>query len=230
VLTLVDVPPDTLEGPDPLFGDVQINAQVITGIVAVPELCAVVDPDGLVQPDPWDDGELSAILSSVPAADDPLAQRTTSLAQPLEELETRGTDAAVFVLGGQRYAVPIGSVVEFFSDAGYSPLPTSSELHAALVNRRGEALPLYDVRPMLGLEHAALPAAVDGVVLSGNGCRIAIAVESFEGLEVLPQAASSATRPGRYCVSIHPSSHGAISLLDVAALTAAPQFSLTGEG
>jgi chemotaxis signal transduction protein len=230
VLTLVDVPVDVLQGPDPLFGDVQINGQVITGIVAAPELCAVVDPDGFVLPDPWDDETAAELLEVEIVKGHPLAARTAALAEAHTELETTGTDAAVFGLSGQRYAVPIGSVVEFFSGAGYSPLPFASGVSASLLNRRGEAIALYDVRPLLGLAGPPLPQPVDGVVLAGNGYRVAIAVESFEGLEVLPQAAASATRPGRYCVSVHASARGAIQLLDVAALTAAPQFGLSGEG
>jgi chemotaxis signal transduction protein len=230
VLTLIDVPPGVLQGPDPLFGDVQINSQVITGIVAAPDLCAVVDPDGLVLPDPWDDEMAAEILETKLDPEHPLATRTAALAETLASLESDGTDAAVFVLGGQRYAVPIASVIEFFSGAGSSPLPVASSISAALVNRRGEALPLYDVRTLLGLAAVPLPAQVDGVVLAGNGYRVAVAVDAFEGLEMLPAAAQSGVRPGRYCVSIHASARGAIQLLDVAALTAAPQFSLSGEG
>ena len=230
VLTLVDVPLGVLEGPDPLFGDAQINGHIITGIVAAPELCAVVDPSGLVLPDAWDDATEQAILESEISPDHPLANRTKWLAQTLQAEERTGTDAAVFTLGGQRYAVPINTVLEFFSDAVHSPLPVASAVTPSLVNRRGEALPLYDVRPLLGLPRAPFPQAVDGVVLAGNGCRVAIAVDTFEGLEVLPAAAASGTRPGRYCVSVHASERGAIQLLDVTALTAAPQLSLTGEG
>jgi len=231
VLTLVDIPRGVLEGPDPLFGDSPVNGQVITGVVAAPELCAVVDPDGLVLPDHWGDDEAAAIFNTGLTPDDPLAARTKSLAQPQAiDADMTGTDAAVFMLAGQRYAVPITSVVEFFSEASYAPLPIATGLSASLVNRRGEALPLYDVRPLLGISGPPLDAHVDGVVLSGNGFRVAIAVDSFQGLEVLPQAAQSATRPGRYTVSIHATPRGAIQLLDVAALTGAPQFSLSGEG
>ena len=230
VLTLVDVPPGVLQGPDPLFGDVQINGQVITGIAAAPDLCAVVDPDGLVLPDPWDEEFESELLDTTFSADHPLYARTAALAEAVDNTDHAGTDAAVFVLAGQRYAVPIGSVVEFFSAASYSPLPIASPIAPALVNRRGEALPLYDVRPMLGLAGPQWAHTIDGVVLGGNGYRIAIAVDAFEGLEVLPTAAASSARPGRYCLSIHASERGAIQLLDVAALTAAPQFNLSGEG
>lgn len=231
VLTLVDVPAGVLQGPDPLFGDAQINGNIITGIAAAPELCAVVDPDGLIIPDSWDDdADSAAILDAEIAPDHPLAHRTHALAETVVATEKVGTDAAVFTLCGQRYAVPIGSVVEFFSDATYSQLPFSSTSSAALVNRRGEALPLYDVRPLLGLSGDALSSTIDGVVLGGNGYRVAIAVDAFEGLEVLPAAAASSTRPGRYCISIHASERGAIQLLDVAALTAAPQLNLSGEG
>ncbi len=230
VLTLIDVPPGVLTGPDPLFGDAQINGHVITGIVAAPELCAVVDPDGLLVEDLWDEAFEDDVIAAEITRDHPLAARTKSLAETIDTTERTGTDAAIFTLCGQRYAVPIGSVVEFFSDVRYSPLPVTSPVSPALLNRRGEALPLYDVRPLLGLAGPPLPEAIDGVVLGGNGYRIAIAVDAFEGLEVLPTAASSATRPGRFCVSIHASERGAIQLLDVAALTAAPQFNLSGEG
>ena len=230
VLTLVDVPPGVLGGPDPLFGDAQINGHVITGIAAAPELCAVIDPDGLVLEDIWDAELERDILEMETAADHPLAARTKSLAERMETAERAGTDAAIFTLCGQRYAVPIGSVVEFFSAARYSPLPVTSPVTPALLNRRGEALPLYDVRPLLGLSGPPLDESVDGVVLGGNGYRFAIAVDAFEGLEVLPPAASSGARPGRFCVSIHASERGALQLLDVAALTAAPQFNLSGEG
>jgi purine-binding chemotaxis protein CheW len=231
VLTLIDVPPGVLQGPDPLFGDAQINGNIITGIAAAPDLCAVVDPDGLIVPDSWDDdADSDAVLEATIDPTHPLANRTRSLAEAARAVEKAGTDAAVFTLGGQRYAVPIGSVVEFFSDATYSRLPVTNGVSASLVNRRGEALPLYDVRPLLGLNGDALPHAVDGVVLGGNGYRVAIAVDAFEGLEVLPAAAASSTRPGRYCISIHASERGAIQLLDVAALTAAPQLNLSGEG
>lgn len=230
VLTLVDVPPNALQGPDPLFGDIEINTQVIAGIAAAPDLCAVVDPDGLILPDPWDDETEQSILESEFAPDHPLANRTQALAQAIVDTERVGTDAAVFILAGQRYAVPITSVIEFFSDVGYSPLPIPSAVSPALINRRGEALALYDIRPLLGLAGPPLSQSVDGVVLGGNGCRIAIAVDSFEGLDLLPPAATSSARPGRYCISIHASALGAVQLLDVAALTAAPQFSLSVEG
>lgn len=231
VLTLVDVPPGVLQGTDPLFGDAQINGHIITGIAAAPDLCAIVDPDGLIVPDSWDDAaDSSTVLEATIDAAHPLANRTRSLAETARALEKAGTDAAVFTLCGQRYAVPIGSVVEFFSEATYSRLPVTNGVSASLVNRRGESLPLYDVRPLLGLGGDALPNAVEGVVLGGNGYRVAIAVDAFEGLEVLPAAAASSTRPGRYCISIHASERGAIQLLDVAALTAAPQLNLSGEG
>jgi purine-binding chemotaxis protein CheW len=231
VLTLVDVPEGVLQGPDPLFGDAQINGNIITGIAAAPDLCAIVDPDGLIIPDSWDDdADSAAVLAAEIAPDHPLTSRTRALAEMVITTEKAGTDAAVFTLCGQRYAVPIGSVIEFFSDATYSRLPFSSASMAALVNRRGEALPLYDVRPLLGLGGDALSSTVDGVVLGGNGYRVAIAVDAFEGLEVLATAAASSTRPGRYCISIHASERGAIQLLDVAALTAAPQLNLSGEG
>ena len=112
VLTLIDVPPGVLQGPDPLFGDAQINGHIITGIAAAPDLCAVVDPDGLIVPDSWDDdADGEAVLDAAIDPAHPLANRTRSLAETARAVEKAGTDAAVFNLCGQRYAVPIGSVV-----------------------------------------------------------------------------------------------------------------------
>src|SRR5690242_4957633 len=104
VLTLVDVPEGVLQGPDPLFGDAQINGNIITGIAAAPDLCAVVDPDGLIIPDSWDDdSDSAAVLDAEISPDHPLANRTRSLAETVIVTEKAGTDAAVFTLCGQRY-------------------------------------------------------------------------------------------------------------------------------
>jgi purine-binding chemotaxis protein CheW len=228
VKSLIDVPTNALGGPDSIFEDTPINTQVIAGISASPELCAVVDVEGLLLPDPWDDVDAERLLDHAVDENTPLAERTAALAaRPAQEAEP-GIEAAVFLLGGQRYAVPVASVIEFFRDLPHAPLVVRGGV-ASLVNRRGDALALYDVRQLLGLQSEPLPATVDGIVLVSGGLRIAIAVEGLAGLETLSHTAASAAHPGRFTQSIHTGPNGAVQLIDVAALLAAPQLVIGSE-
>lgn len=224
VKDLVDVSGQALQQLDPMFGNTPVNRQVIAGLACVPELCAVVEISGLLLPDPWEGKSRDDLFSDRLADEHPLAARTAALAaDPATNVQAH-TDVAVFHLGGQRYAVPVDAVVEFFQKSAHSPLPFRAAVGASLLNRRGEALPLYDVKPLLGLPSATLPSQVDGIILSGQFCKIAIAVEALVGLLPLPAAAGATARPGRYCLSVHADPDGAIQLLDVAALCAAPQL------
>lgn len=228
---LIDVAVDALDGADSLFDDTPVNTSVIAGITASPELCAVVDVDGLVLPDPWIDEDAQRLLSIDPDDELPLAERTTALAAVPIEAAAAETEAAVFTLGGQYYAVAVSAVIEFFRDLAHAPvIAHGGGLSVSLVNRRGDALPLYDVKPLLGLAPAAMAARVNGIVLTHAGMRVALAVDGLVGLESLASSADTNYQPGRYTLSIHASAYGSVQLLDVAALLAAPQLVLGNEG
>jgi purine-binding chemotaxis protein CheW len=228
VKNLIDVPTNALGGPDALFEDTPINTRVIAGIAATPELCAIVDVEGFSVPDPWDDEDAFQSLDVELDDDAPLAERTAALAAPPEAEAAAGTEAAVFLLDGQRYAVPVTSILEFFRDLPHAPLMVRG-VAASLVNRRGDAIALYDMRPLLGLSATKLPASVNGIVLSHGGVRIAMAVDELAGLETLPLTASTASQPGRFTLSVHPGPHGTVQLIDVAALLAAPLLTIGNE-
>ena len=72
--------------------------------------------------------------------------------------------------------------------------------------------------------------AVNGIVLSYGGIRIAMAVDELAGLETLPPTAAAAVQPGRFTTSVHPGPNGTVQLIDVAALLAAPQLMIGNEG
>jgi chemotaxis signal transduction protein len=228
VKNLIDVPTNALGGPDTLFDDTPINTRVIAGIAATPDLCAIVDVEGFSVPDPWDDDEAFNALDVDVDDDAPLAERTAALAAPPEAEAEAGTEAAVFMLDGQRYAVPVTSILEFFRDLPHAPLVVRG-VAASLVNRRGDAIALYDMRPLLGLQAAKLPANVNGIVLSHAGVRVAMAVDELAGLETLPLSATAVSQPGRYTLSVHPGPNGTVQLIDVAALLAAPLLTIGNE-
>jgi len=199
---------------DDLFGDSPVNTKIIAGIACVPELCAIIDPAGLVQPDVWDAQAIQTVFEHPVDAADPFWARTAALAEIPKPAQSAGVEAAIFKIGNQRYGVPLGTIVEFFTDTAHSPIPVRASIAVSLLNRHGEALMLFDPRPILGLPLAPLPERVDGIVLSGDRCKLAIPVDTLEGLGFLPNI-GAAMKPGRYCLSVHPSDRGAVLLLDV---------------
>lgn len=222
VLEFAILQADVTSTIDGMFGNSAVNAQIISGIACAPELCAIIDPAGLVHPDEWDDEMVETVFEQPLDAADPFWARTAALAEIPKQAQATGIEAAIFKIATQRYGVPLATIVEFFTDASHSPIPVRASIAASLLNRRGEALMLFDPRPILGLPAAPLPERVDGIVLNGDRCKLAFAVDTLEGLGLLPHSDAS-VKPGRCCLSVHPSDRGAVLLLDVPAFLQSAQ-------
>jgi chemotaxis signal transduction protein len=216
VLEFVSIDHVTEEGLHALFGDTPVNANVIAGIACAPDLCAVIDPAGVLVPDMWDAETVRRAYEGVADPGHPLLARTAALAEIPKAATAVGIEAAVFTVAGQRFGAPLPSVVEFFNQASHAPIPVRTNIAVSLLNRRGEPVMLFDPRPILGLSPAPLPELVDGLVLSGERSVMAIPVDKLEGLELLDRT-EGGLRPGRFCLSVHPSAAGAILLIDVPA-------------
>ncbi|MDQ6766380.1 MAG: chemotaxis protein CheW [Candidatus Eremiobacteraeota bacterium] len=206
----------TEEGLDALFGDSPVNVKIVAGIACAPELCAIIDPAGLLQPDTFDLETIQSVYDQVLEPSDPLFARTAALAEIPQAPQATGIEAALFQLAGQRFGVPLGTIVEFFTNASHALIPVRSNIAVSLLNRRGEGVMLFDPRPILGLPPAPMPARIDGIILASDRALMAFGVDKLEGLGVLPHAASSVV-PGRFCTSVHASDQGAVLLLDVPA-------------
>jgi len=206
----------TDESLDTLFGDNPVNAKIISGIACAPELCAIIDPAGLLQPDIWDAQTIQDVYEQDLGPADELLGRTAALAEIPRAPQVVGFEAALFQIAGQRFGVPLGTIVEFFTGASHAPIPLRSGIAVSLINRRGEGVMLFDPRPILGLAPAQMPARVDGIILAGERALMAMPVDKLEGLGLLPRSDSSIV-PGRFCISVHPSAQGAVLLLDVPA-------------
>ena len=198
VKNLIEVPTNALGATDTLFEDTPVNGRVIAGIAATPELCAIVDVQGFAVPDPWEDEDALRSLDDDHDDDAPLAERTAALAAAPEAEAAAGIEAAVFLLDGQRYAVPVVSILEFFRDLPHAPLVVRGTA-ASLVNRRGDAIALYDMRPLLGMA-IALPTAVNGIVASHGGIGSRWRSTSWQG-SALPPTAAAAIHPWRFTTS-----------------------------
>jgi chemotaxis signal transduction protein len=206
----------TSEGLHSLFGDSPVNAKIISGIACAPQLCAVIDPAGLLLPDVWDGEQIQDVYQGLLEPSDPLFTRTVAIAEIPRAPQALGIEAALFQIAGQRFGVHLSSIDEFFTNISHAPIPVRSSVAVSLLNRRGEGIMLVDPRPILGFPATPLPARVDGIVLVGDRIRVAIAVDKLEGLGMLPHSDSTLS-PGRFCISVHPSEQGAVLLLDVPA-------------
>ncbi len=215
------------EGLDTLFGDSPINAKVITGIACAPDLCAIIDPLGTLQPDIWDAQTVDTVYQQSLSELDPLWSRTKMLAEIPHPAHALGLEAAIFQISGQRFGVALDSITEFFTQVTHAPIPIRSSIAVSLLNRRGEGVMLFDPRPVLGLTPAQLPARVDGLILAGERSRMAIPVDKMEGLGMLPHSDSSIPL-GKFCLSVHPSAQGAVLLLDVPAFLHHAQSAFAG--
>lgn len=217
----------TDESVDSLFGDSPVNAKIIAGIACADEPCAILDPAGLLQPDVWDAETVDEVYANRLDPSDPLAARTAALAEIPSAPQAIGIEAAVFQLAGQRFGVPLETIVEFFTGASHAAVPVRSNIAVSLLNRRGEGVMLFDPRPILGLPAAPIPQWVDGVILGGERAPMAVAVDKLEGLSVLARA-ENGMAPGRFCLSVHPSPQGAVLLLDVPAFLHHAQSAFSG--
>lgn len=216
VLEFVTIERFIEEGLDTLFGDAPVNANIIAGIACAPTLCAVIEPSGILAPDLWGARTVQSVYADEVDKSNPLWARTAALGEIANVPTGMGLEAAICQIAGQRFAIALPDIVEFFTAASHVPIPVRSNIAVSLLNRRGEATMLFDPRPILGLPPAPLPPSVDGMVLSGDRYVMALPVDKLEGLGVLPYTDSN-IKPGRFCLSVHPSEQGAVLLLDVPA-------------
>jgi purine-binding chemotaxis protein CheW len=66
--------------------------------------------------------------------------------------------AVVFNLGGETFALPVGTVQEILDYREAFQMPQGPEWLAGLIDVRGEAIPMVDLRVRLGLTAAAIGA------------------------------------------------------------------------
>jgi chemotaxis signal transduction protein len=200
-----------------IFGDSRVNANIIAGIACSPRLCAIVDPAGLLVPDRWDADPELPLYQRPNDASHPLWARTQALAAVPDAPEKAGIEAALFTIGAQRYAVAICDVVGFFSEEPHSPVPARGQVAVSLLNRKGEALVLLDPRPLMGSAPQPFPALVQGVELRAADQKLAIPVDSLEGLTRLATS-DAMPRPSALFAAAYRSDAGPVLLLDVPAL------------
>lgn len=123
-------------------------------------------------------------------------------------------EVLVLPVGGEFYAVPLGSVREVMPRPRATALPTGPHSVLGLINVRGEIVPLYDVLGLLGTgtTHQAQFAAIVEIAAGAAG----LAASSAPTSEVLGERVRDA---GHAATSgVHRQGERLATLLDLEAL------------
>jgi purine-binding chemotaxis protein CheW len=139
------------------------------------------------------------------AKDAILAKRAEILARPADVATAQETDLrlATFALANEQYGIEAHLIVEIGRLSDYTPLPSAPPHLVGITNLRGEILPIFDLRALLGLRRGALDDLSRLVVLGKVRAEFGILADSTRELvslsasELLPPP-SSVTEQARH--------------------------------
>jgi purine-binding chemotaxis protein CheW len=134
-----------------------------------------------------------------------LTERARVLARPVEAAVDTISDLrlATFALANERYGIEARLVVEISRLVDYTPLPHAPPHLVGVTNVRGEILPVFDLRALLGLSRRALDDLSRLVVLGKERAEFGILADStreFVALSAMdllppPPTVSDGARP-----------------------------------
>jgi len=136
-----------------------------------------------------------AALNADPQTRALLKKRAEELARRGDEVDQTAQEPFVhFRLGrSEEYGVPHSLVDEVVSVATIARVPCAPPSISGVINRRGQMLPVVDLRQFFGLAVEPQPGpAVDVVVISAAGMNVGIRVDELMGIgEYRPDALST---------------------------------------
>ncbi len=128
----------------------------------------------------------------------------------------------IFRLGEQLYSLPIADVVEVAAAAALTKVPDVRPEVLGVANRHGEAIPVLDLRLVLG--HPAALITITSlfiVVQSGRQLAGLLVDEVLQVQYVVPDQMSTAAAAGKYVSSIISDKMGLVQVITVDLLLAA---------
>lgn len=129
------------------------------------------------------------------------------------------TGLITFVLGSREYATPLSSVREVVRLAGLADLPGMQPPLAGVLDLRGSALPVLDLRIGAGAETRG-----DVLVLENDQSTVGVAVDKVRavvGDDELASGGGTGDELPSYVVEVRRGPHGPVFLVDLAAMVAA---------
>ncbi len=100
-------------------------------------------------------------------------------------------DHIVFRLGGQRYAVPVGKIVELDRPPTCAVVPNTPAFVLGVTNVRGDILSVIDLRALLGISRVVRSEAVRLLTIrSADGeMKTGLIVDSLQGMRSVTESA-----------------------------------------
>jgi len=95
-------------------------------------------------------------------------------------------EIVVFVLAGQRYALPIEAVQEIQQIVAMSAVPGVTPGLVGMLNLRGEIVPVVDARLLLGMETAEYTLETPMVIAHAGSSLVALLVDEVEDVVTPP--------------------------------------------
>jgi purine-binding chemotaxis protein CheW len=103
--------------------------------------------------------------------------------------------AVVFVLGSQRYGIPIDSVNEIQQIVAFADVPADGLGVVGMVNLRGEVVPAIDVRVLVGMETRPYTLETPMIITRVGAHVVALIVDRVEDVVELPEGCLQAASP-----------------------------------
>ncbi len=112
--------------------------------------------------------------------------------RPAEPRRGEAIDALLFLLGEERYAIETRFVREVARFRDFTVVPGAPEVLVGVTSLRGEILPVFDLRPLLGLARNRLNDLSRAIVLEEGDERIAFLADEAREIVKVPLSALAA--------------------------------------
>ncbi len=157
-----------------------------------------------------------------------LEARARTLARvPPKEADEASIELLLFSLAAETYAVETRFVREVARFGEFASVPLAPQTLIGVTNLRGEVLPVFDLRPLLGVPRNRLTDLARAIVLEREGDVFAVLADAALDVERLPRSAilpASALPPGTEQAIVLGVTAQAVIVLDGEALLADARF------
>lgn len=130
--------------------------------------------------------------------------------------------ACLFVLAGQPFAIDVASAREVVIVEEFTRVPRAPSHLVGVTNLRGYILPIFDIRPLLGLPSLVPGLGTRVVVTEAASVQVGIVIEAVLGLEsfdeIVPFGDAVRREYGEFGVGLLRRGEGVVTLLDSARL------------
>jgi purine-binding chemotaxis protein CheW len=135
--------------------------------------------------------------------------------------ERGALDALVFELAAERYALPIGDVVEVLRAVAIRALPQAPAIVEGIFDLRGELVPVLDMRARFRLTPKPLDPGEHLIVAQAGSRRVALRADQALALErlraVAPEQAGNLPRGVGYVAGVASTADGMVLIHDLRA-------------